>query len=80
MILRNLLRLSSPRHPNYLYLLNRHCNYSTMAQHKSYSYEGFGDLARQSHGYSQAVRTGDNIHIAGQGKPPPPRSTPNPTR
>jgi enamine deaminase RidA (YjgF/YER057c/UK114 family) len=35
---------------------------------KQYAYKGFGENNRKSHWYSSAVRTGDFIHCAGQGK------------
>ncbi|KAF2017004.1 L-PSP endoribonuclease family protein [Aaosphaeria arxii CBS 175.79] len=38
-----------------------------MPSRKEYAYPGFGEAARKSHWYSSAVRTGDQIHCAGQG-------------
>ncbi|KAI9698319.1 MAG: hypothetical protein M1820_007481 [Bogoriella megaspora] len=33
-----------------------------------YNYEGIGQASKERYGYSQAVKIGDEIHCAGQGK------------
>lgn len=38
-----------------------------MSHLKYYNYEGYGQTAQVNAGYSQAVRVGDIIEIAGQG-------------
>ncbi|OAL49307.1 L-PSP endoribonuclease family protein [Pyrenochaeta sp. DS3sAY3a] len=38
-----------------------------MPSMKQYAYPGFGENSRRSHWYSSAVRTGDQVHCAGQG-------------
>lgn len=41
-----------------------------MSHLKYYSYKGFGQMMTERLRYSQAVRIGDRIEIAGQGKGP----------
>jgi len=39
-----------------------------MSHLRYYNYAGFGEQASKTYGYSQAVRVGDRIEIAGQGE------------
>lgn len=38
-----------------------------MSNLQYFDYDGFGKFARETFGYSQAVRVGDRIEISGQG-------------
>lgn len=48
-------------------LKNTTTEISTMSHLNYYNYEGLGKTNQQKYKYSQAVRVGDRIEIAGQG-------------